>query len=161
MNSALKKSPNEETATGPGSSLFLTLRIPALPEFGPMLPQSNFIGTTILAKLLDAKLEEACQASEAAGFTGPLNCAVLVFTVRQAHESARIIAANLAKLHLIACAKIYRWDAGELILRHLFPANGQDIKKEELDAICETCAEQTNAAINQILKLLPPPGPQP
>ena len=135
-------------------TLLIILRVPSQPSFLLLLPDNNFIGTRILARLLDLRLETDGQLIAPANFSGPLNSCVLVFGVRGVHESARVASLVLEESMLHKYAQIYRWDESELICRSLFPAKGQDIKINNIQLKIQSAGTQLDLIHRQIAEFL-------
>jgi hypothetical protein len=113
-----------------GRELVLFMDIFETAESDLLFPKNNFAGGYILCALLNSKLQAAGQLLRPMVLAGCLNHNIACGAVRDVFESARIVHATLEMLDLSDFARIYRFDASELIYRSLFPACGEAIKFE-------------------------------
>jgi hypothetical protein len=130
--------------------LFLFISFQDGADNGLVLPQNNFAGSILLARLLESKLEAADQLLQPSIFCGPLNHSTYLCPVISVHESTKIICALLEKIGLLPLARIYRFDTSELIYRNLFPASGHDIQFDEFRRTVDAYGDLAISAVKQI-----------
>lgn len=149
--------------TKPDQQLFLFLNFVENAVSDLIQPKNNLIGGQLFGQLLDARLEAAGLLMEPTIASGPLNQSCFVCSVADVHEAAKVICALLEKSCLLPCARLYRLDVDELVYRHLYPADGQDMLFENLKRqtevhIASGMSVLVRAAEELKKRQLPPPA---
>jgi len=131
-------------------------------------PANNFVGSLLLAALLDSVLESAGERLYPTIPEGPLNQGLFVCFVRDANQATRIICEHvLSKAALKSVTRIFRRDLSEDLLRCVYPEGGDAASEIELISKIFAVCGQTNLALAefarklQALQKLTPPGDLP
>jgi hypothetical protein len=129
-----EQSPNHE----------LTILLLDIPDSPVVTPALNYIGSSLLVKLVEARLTLAQLSTGEPNFSGPLNHGLCHFHGTSPFEVSQEILKVLNELELAAWARIYRFDPAEGIVRCLHPRNGQDIQLHDLEAFADRNRTEQN-----------------
>ncbi len=142
----------ETAKISPAHTLFVLHELPCHTLVQAVYPEANFVGTVLLASLLDSFLEAGGQLCSATAYSGHLNLSVFACFVQDHNAAAKIICQALTKNFLSAGARMFRFDESEGILRCIWPATGDRANDSEIMLKALTA---TQSSCGMIAKWLP------
>ena len=156
-----------ETEITPANLLILSVEMVDDSPTDGLCPANNFVGSLLLAALLDSVLESAGERLYPTIPEGPLNHGLFVCVVKDANRAARLICEQvLSKAALKSVTRIFRRDVSEDLLRCVYPQGGDVASEIELiSKIFAVCGQTYDALaksagrIQALQKLSPPAKP--
>jgi len=99
------------------SIVVVIIKVNHHPSVEQFLPPNNWIGTTLLADLLAAKMQEAGCQPQLIGYSGPLNDLVVSFSVSNRLAALSAVKTTLESRFLLVYFRIYYLCESEGVLR--------------------------------------------
>ena len=122
--------------------LFVTVKVPATPGL-TISPEGNILASVIFTQLLEAKIAAAGLYAAPVGFSGPFNQANFTVPNSDFRPAFRVVREALASIGLERQARIYRLDGSEMVLRCLYPENGNAVSLAELPELAMAVSAAT------------------